>query len=179
MYSSWLRFRFPLYSGTVSCNGLLSSPPCAESPFAHSRCYLSWRDVWRHIGRHYPPLHRSYWLMRQAKTLSSSRFYSWSMSLCRLLQAPAGSWSFPTLFLQSLRRRLDPYPAVSLWCACSLLPRGQRPHIQRHTFGTLKITPIMQLQQGKYSRGCSHSLMFRLPRSLAPQVAPTAKELTL
>jgi hypothetical protein len=80
---------------------------------------------------------------------------------------------------QSLRRRLDPYPAVSLWCACSLLPRGQRPHIQRHTFGTLKIAPTMQLQQGKYSRGCSHSLMFRLPRSLAPQVAPTAKALSL
>ncbi len=80
---------------------------------------------------------------------------------------------------QSLRRRLDPYPAVSLWCACSLLPRGQRPHIQRHTFGTLKITPTMQLQQGKYSRGCSHSLMFRLPHSLAPQVAPTAKALSL
>lgn len=58
---------------------------------------------------------------------------------------------------QSLRRRLDPYPAVSLWCACSLLPRGQRPHIQRHTFGSLKITPTMQLQQGKYSRGCSHA----------------------
>ena len=90
-----------------------------------------------------------------------------------------GSWPFPTLSLQSLRRRLDPYPAVSLWCACSLLPRGQRPHIQRHTFGTLKITPTMQLQQGKYSRGCSHSLMFRLPRSLAPQVAPTAKALSL
>ena len=101
--------------------------------------------------------------------------------LCRLSLPPGGtgSWPFPTLSLQSLRGRLDPYPAVSPWCACSLLPRGQRPHIQRHTFGTLKITPTMQLQQGKYSRGCSHSLMFRLPRSLAPQVAPTAKELTL
>jgi hypothetical protein len=37
----------------------------------------------------------------------------------------------------------------------------------------------MQLQQGKYSRGCSHSLMFRLPRSLAPQIAPTAEALSL
>ena len=55
LYDSWLRFRFPSYSGTVSRDGLLLPPPCAESPFAHSRCYLSWRDVWRHIGRHYPP----------------------------------------------------------------------------------------------------------------------------
>ena len=35
-------------------------------------------------------------------------------------------------------------------------------------------TPIMQLQQGILFRGCSHSVMFRLPRSLDPQIAPTA-----
>ena len=45
----------------------------------------------------------------------------------------------------------------------------------RHT----ENTPAMQLQQGMNSRGCSHSLMFRLPRSLAPQVAPTAEALCL
>jgi len=32
----------------------------------------------------------------------------------------------------------------------------------------------MQLQQGIFPRGCSHSVMFRLPRSLDLQVAPTA-----
>jgi len=37
----------------------------------------------------------------------------------------------------------------------------------------------MQLQPGYIFRGCSHSLMFRLPRSLDPQVAPTAEVLTL
>ena len=35
-------------------------------------------------------------------------------------------------------------------------------------------TPIMQLQQGILFRGCSHFVMFRLPRSLDPQIAPTA-----
>ena len=45
----------------------------------------------------------------------------------------------------------------------------------RHT----KILPAMQLQQGSAFRGCSHSIMFRLPRSLDPQVAPTAEVLTL
>ena len=39
--------------------------------------------------------------------------------------------------------------------------------------------PVMQLQQGDLFRGCSHSLMFRLPRSLDPQVAPTAEALSL
>ena len=47
-----------------------------------------------------------------------------------------GSWPFPTLSLQSLRRCLDPYPAVSSKCSCSLLPRRQRPHLRRHRFGT-------------------------------------------
>jgi hypothetical protein len=45
----------------------------------------------------------------------------------------------------------------------------------RHT----KILPAMQLQQGSAFRGCSHYIMFRLPRSLDPQVAPTAEVLTL
>ena len=55
---------------------------------------------------------------------------------CRSL---LGRWPFPTLSLQSLRRCLDPYPAVFFRCICSLLPRRQRPHARRHTFGSLKI----------------------------------------
>ncbi len=47
---------------------------------------------------------------------------------CRLSPVPAGGWPFPTLSLQSLRRRLDPYPAASLECTCPFLPREHRPH---------------------------------------------------
>ena len=97
----------------------------------------------------------------------------------RRAYASERSWPFPTLFLQSLRRRLEPYPAMSPWCSCSFFPRRQRPHVRRQTFGTPNILPIMQLQPGIYSRGCSHSLMFRLPRSLDSQVAPTAEALSL
>ncbi len=57
-------------------------------------------------------------------------------------------------------------------------PRATASHPTSHVRHT-ENTPTMQLQQGKYSRGCSHSLMFRLPRSLAPQVAPTAEALSL
>ena len=35
-------------------------------------------------------------------------------------------------------------------------------------------TPAMRLRQGAGFRGCSHSLMFSLPHSLDPPVAPTA-----
>ena len=74
--------------------------------------------------------------MRQTKTLSLTSVVPISTSLCRLLPASAGRWPFPTLSLQSLRRCLDPYPAVFSRCNCSLLPRRQRPHLRRHKFGT-------------------------------------------
>ena len=51
--------------------------------------------------------------------------------------APAGNWPFPTLSLQSLYGRLDPYPAASLWYVYSFLPKEQRPHLRRDRFGTL------------------------------------------
>jgi hypothetical protein len=87
--------------------------------------------------RKLPLLHRSYWLMRQTKTLSPASVVPIPTSLCRLSPVPAGRWPFPTLSLQSLRRCLDPYPAVSFRCICSLLPGKQRPHLRRHKFGTL------------------------------------------
>ncbi len=49
---------------------------------------------------------------------------------------PAGRWPVPTLSLQSLRRRLDPYPAVSSRCNCPLLPWKRRPHATGNAFGT-------------------------------------------
>ena len=60
-----------------------------------------------------------------------------TLGLCRLSLIPAGRWPFPTLSPQSLYRCLDPYPATPLWCTCSFLPKGQRPHLQDHRFGTL------------------------------------------
>ena len=56
------------------------------------------------------------------------------------LRAPARRWPFPTLSPQSLRRCLDPYPAASPQCICSLLPKGQRPHLRRQRFGTPKLS---------------------------------------
>ena len=127
---------------------------------------------------------------------------------CRLSPVPAGGWPFPTLSLQSLRRRLDPYPAASLECTCPFLPREHRPHATEDAFDTRncpfstsstgpfpsnhsrktpkgpkialgnpdrpEIVPAMQRQQGAVFRGCSHSFIFRLLRSLGPQIASTA-----
>ncbi len=111
--------------------------------------------------------------MRQTKTLPLSSVVPITAGPCRLSSVPAGRWPFPTLSLQSLRRCLDPYPAVSSKCSCSLLPWRQRPHLRRHRFGTPSC-PCNATSTGYLFRGCSHSVMFRLPRSLDPQVAPTA-----
>jgi hypothetical protein len=118
----------------------LQYPPCAESPFAHSRCYL-FRAVMSQAPRRkaLPLLHRSYRLMCQTKSLPPSSAFASLEGPCRLSPVPAGSWPFPTLSLQSLRRCLDPYPAVSSRRICSLLPRRQRPHVRRQTFGTPKL----------------------------------------
>ena len=83
-----------------------------------------------------PLLHRSYWLMRQTKTLPLPSVVPIAAGLCRSPSAPAGNWPFPTLSLQSLYRCLDPYPVASLWCIYSLLPKEQRPHLRREKFGT-------------------------------------------
>jgi hypothetical protein len=47
---------------------------------------------------------------------------AYTPGLRRLLPAPAGRWTFPTLSPHSLQRRLDPSPAVSLHCSYPFLP---------------------------------------------------------
>ena len=75
---------------------------------------------------------------------------------CRLSPVPAGGWPFPTLSLQSLRRRLDPYPAASLECTCPFLPREHRPHATEDAFGTRN--------NATSYFGAGHSFIFRAPR---------------
>jgi hypothetical protein len=64
-----------------------------------------------------------------------------AQGLCRLLSAPAGSWPFPTLVLQSVLRCLDPYPVASIRCIYPLLPGQLRPHLTRDRFGTRTFNP--------------------------------------
>ena len=48
-------------------------------------------------------------------------------SLCRLLSAPAGRRTFPTLSLRILPCVLGPLPRRLLRCTCPFLPSGHRP----------------------------------------------------
>ena len=121
-----------------------------------------------------PLLHRSYRLMRQTKTLPRPRFVGLYPGSLQVLPVPAGSWPFPTLVLQSVLRRLDPYPAASVRCIYPFLPGQLRPHLTRDRFGTRKDPLHYNFSQGSAFRGCSHSLMFRLLNLLDLQVVPTA-----
>ena len=95
-----------------------------------------------------PVPHCYYELMRQSKILSEASLLLIPLSLGRLLLVPAGSWTFPTLSLQSLYGCLDPYPVATSWCLYPFLPKRLRPHDTGQSFGS-QITPCMQLHQGK------------------------------
>jgi len=154
------------------------SPPSAQSPFARLGCYLRRRDVARPVSWHYPAFIAHMGSCARPKPSRRLRSLPWSTGLCRLSPVPAGRWPFPALSLQSLRGCSAPYPAVSSWCTCSLLPRRRRPHSESDEFGTLKL-PCNATSTGVLFRGCRHSIIFGLPRSLALQVAPTAGALSL
>ena len=111
-------------------------PPFTESLFARKQRYLQRHGVSHHVRESYLPFIAPTGSCASPKPSSCLGVTLVHKVLCRLLRAPAGRWPFPALSLQSLRRCLDPYPAASLQCICSLLPEGQRPHLRRQRFGT-------------------------------------------
>ena len=61
-----------------------------------------------------------------------------------------------------------------LRCFYPFLPEEHRPYLTSEKFGTLKkISLQSNFTRRTCSRGCSHSLMFRLPCLLGPPIAPT------
>ena len=114
--------------------------------------------------------------MRQTNTLLMPWCYPYTPDLC-----PPQADCEPLLGVGPSRHYLR-NPCVGAWT-----PTQQRPFSAFARFflkdnglalnvrgSAHQTTPSMQLQQGILFRGCSHSIMFRLPRSLDPQIAPTA-----
>jgi len=177
LYDSWHRFCFPSYPGAVSRDGLLSPPPCAESPFAPSRCYLVGDSIYCYLNRHYPIIiaHTGSWARPKP-------------SLCLQINSVEGlcppQADCKSLLGDGLSRHYLCNPCVGAWTPTPRCPPGAFTRFFPRDNGLRsdvtpsahrKIFPAMQLQQGIISQGCSHSVMFRLPRSLDPQVAPTAE----
>jgi hypothetical protein len=67
---------------------------------------------------------------------------------CRLLSAPAGEWSFPTLSLCSPSRMNAPVPRWLPWCTCPFLPMRRRPSSRGKNESAAHKKPAQQLQCG-------------------------------
>jgi len=134
------------------CSWMTSSPllklPSAQSSFAWLPVLPSCQSrVLHSFSGHYSAFITT--TNSCARPNPSHRFRSpyYTVGLCRLSSTTAGRWPFPTLSLQSLRRCLDPYPAMPFWCICSFLPRRLRLHVADTRFAHGSF-PAMQLQQG-------------------------------
>jgi hypothetical protein len=136
----------------------IQGPPRAQSPFARWRRYLHRRNVSCIASEGVTPpssLIRAHAPDQNPPVVFGLPYWT---GLCRLLPVPAGRWSFPTLSLQSVHRRLDPYPGMPLWCICPFLPRELQPHPRCTEFGasnnrrnaTSTTTPISGRQSFRY-----------------------------
>ena len=161
-------------------------PAMAESPFALLGCYPSrsrLQATWAGVTR------PSSLLRTHAPGLDAPRAFALArrLGLRRLLRAPAANRPFPTLSLQSLSRCLDPYPVVMSRCFSSFLPKTQRPHITRDTFGSPDnpcmatsagglisgLQSFAHVQAPRLARppGCSRRFLRRAARPFTPRIA--------
>ena len=139
-----------------------------------------WHDVLHHIRWRYPSFFAHTGSCARPNSSRRLRFNYYNRSLQVVTPAPAGLEDGPS-------RHYLCNPCVGAWTPTSQCPSGALARFFPEGNGlTSNVTRSAHQKYtcnatstGKVSRGCSHSLMFRLPRSLAPQVAPTAKELSL
>ena len=113
-----------------------------------------------------PHCPRYYGLMRQTTSLPQPVVVPRFGGLCRLLRAPAATWSFPTLSLRVCPSMHGPLPRRCGGCTDPLLPHHHRPSPSPHGVGFPRQS-VQRLPNGRCCRGCSHSRMFR-PRGLLP-----------
>jgi hypothetical protein len=164
---------------TVS--GPVPEPPSAQSPFARVGCYPRRRDVSQLVRGRYPSFiaHTDSCVRPKSSLPISISLYGRSLQVVvrpllevgpsrRYLRSLcAGAWTHtPPRSCRSVR--LD---ALALCSGASIA--GHRPHLSLEKFGTRDV-PCNATSTGGVFRGCSHSLMFKLPHSLGPPVAPTA-----
>jgi hypothetical protein len=95
-----------------------------------------------------------------------------SAGLCRLLPAPAGSRTFPTLSLPIFRRMSGPLRRLPPGCAHPFLPPEHWPSPNGNWVGA-SLRSRQRLPSGCPFRRCRHLLMFRPAALLATLAAPT------
>ena len=126
-----------------------------------------------------PNPHRYYELIRQTLSLSRPTLYglvreSWQVAAC-----PCWDKALPDVISPIRVEALGPVPrrASSVQMPVSSRRTSASPDVQEVRRAETAV--MLATSMANQFRCCSHSLMFRLPHSLGPQVAPTAEAQSL
>ncbi len=126
-------------------------------------------------GRALPPRHRSYWLMRQTKTLPPVPV-PFAGGSSQVVANPYWEMVLPDVVSASLS--LDAWTRIPLACESAhtryFLPQ-HRPSPPRTRVG-MPERSALRLPSGPVFRDGSHSFPFRPPSLLATQIAPTVAD---
>ncbi len=162
----------PILSRRSVRDRLQPSPPSAQSPFAHPRCYLRWGDVSHHLRGHYPPFIAHTGSCARPNPSCRLRLSLFRQVFAGCCQPLLGDGLSRRYLCESFSGCLDPYPGGSSGAFTRFFPEDIGLH-QLGSGSALNDTRTATSVR-KGFRGCSHSLMFRPPDLLATQIAPTA-----
>jgi hypothetical protein len=152
---------------------------CTESPFASLGCYPAEGSVHRYRDRRYPALHATTDSCARPPPSHVLRTMAWYESLCRLPRAPCWAEALPDVISSISVEVLGPVPrrASPVRLPVSSRRTSASPYMQE--VRRAETPAMMATSMTNQFRGYSHSVMFRLPHLLDPQVAPTAEALSL
>ena len=128
-----------------------------------------------HLGQHYPALLATTDSCARPPPSPVLRTMAWYGSLCRLPRAPCWAEALPDVLSSICVEVLGPVPrrASAVPLPVSSRRTSASPYVQEVRRAE---TPAMiATSMANRFRGCSHSVMFRLPHSLGPQIAPTVE----
>ena len=173
------RLRLPPESSTVSRVVSPTWPSLSREPL-RLLGVLPRRESCPHdLGQHYPALVATPGSCARPPPSHVLRTMAWDGSLCRLPRAPCWAEALPDGISSICVEGRGPVPRRASAVPLPVASRrtSASPYMQevRRAETPAMIATAMTNQ----CRGCSHSLMFRLPHVLDPQVAPTAEALSL
>lgn len=169
LFSTWIELKV---SCGVTCMAITvpraPSPPWGVTPP---------RVVFPRPRPALPGPHRSYGLMRQTSTLSRPTHDGLVRQSLQVAACPCWEEALPDVVSSISVEMLGPVPrrASSVPLPVSSRRTSASPYVQE--VRRAETPAMMATAMTNRFRGCSHSLMFRLPHLLDPQVAPTAEAL--
>jgi hypothetical protein len=173
-FAYWLDISWNIVSpGSTSRHESTQCPPCTESPFAPSGCYLSGGGLSGHLERYYPSLIAHTGSCARPTPSHSLRPWPRSWVLAGCCQPLLEDGLSRRYLRKSFPRCLDPYPDGTLWCIRPFLPIAQRPSPHIYWLGSHN-EPYSDFTTGLYFGAavipsCSGPQVCSPPRSLLPQ----------